>query len=77
MGEKRITCKFLVGMPEGKTPLGRPRSELEDDIKIDLREIWCGSVDWIRLAVDKEPLEGSCEHGNEFSGSVKYWKILE
>jgi hypothetical protein len=39
-----------VGKPEGKRPLGRPRRTWKDNIKIDLTEIWWGSVDWIHLA---------------------------
>jgi hypothetical protein len=58
-----------VGKPEGKTPLGRPRRKLEDNIKMDLREIGWGDMEWIDLA--QEPAEGSCEHGNEPSDSIK------
>jgi hypothetical protein len=47
-GEKLY--KILVGNPEGKRPLGRPRCRWEDGIRIDLREIGWGSVEWIQLA---------------------------
>jgi hypothetical protein len=50
MGEKRKVYKVLVGRPEGKRPLGRPRRRWEDGIRMDLREIGLGCVDWIRLA---------------------------
>jgi hypothetical protein len=40
MGEKRGVYRFLVGKPEGKRPLGRPGSRWEDNIKMDLHEIW-------------------------------------
>jgi hypothetical protein len=54
MGEKRNACRILVGKPEGKRPLARPRRRWEDNIKIDLREIeWVG-IDWIALAQDKD-----------------------
>jgi hypothetical protein len=43
----------LVGKPEGKTPLGRPRRRWEDGIRMDLREIGLGGVDWIRLSQDR------------------------
>jgi hypothetical protein len=43
-------CKVLVGKAEGKRPLGRPRRRWKDGIIMDLREIGCGSVDWIQLA---------------------------
>jgi hypothetical protein len=47
MGEKRNTCRILVGRPEGKRPLGRPRHRWVDSIKMDLREIGWGGMDWI------------------------------
>jgi hypothetical protein len=45
MGEMRNAYRILVGMPEGKTPLGRPRRRWEDNIKMDLREIGWGGMD--------------------------------
>ena len=50
MGEKRGVYRVLVGKPEGKRPLGRPRPRWEDDIKIDLQEFGCGGMDWIEVA---------------------------
>jgi hypothetical protein len=50
MGEGRGVYRVLVGRPEGKRPLGRPRHRWEDNIKMDLREIWIDGVNWIRLA---------------------------
>jgi hypothetical protein len=52
MGEERKLYKILVGKPEGKRPLGRPRRRWEDEIRMDLGEIGLGCVDWIRLAQD-------------------------
>jgi hypothetical protein len=46
--------KVLVGKPEGKRPLGRPRRRWEDGIRMDLWEIGLGGVDWIRLAQDRD-----------------------
>jgi hypothetical protein len=46
--------KVLVGKPEGKRPLGRPRGRWEDGIRMDLGEIGLGGVDWIRLAQDRD-----------------------
>jgi hypothetical protein len=46
--------RILVGKPEGKTPLGRPRRRWEDNIKIDLREIGWDSMDWTDLAQDRD-----------------------
>jgi hypothetical protein len=54
MGEERNVYKVLVGKPEGKRPLGRPRRRWEDVIRMDLREIGLGCVDWIRLAHDRD-----------------------
>jgi hypothetical protein len=47
MGEERNVYKVLVGKPEGNRPLGRPRRRWEDGIRVDLREIGWGSVEWI------------------------------
>jgi hypothetical protein len=49
MGEKRGVCRVLVGKPEGKRPLGRPRHRWEDNIRMDLQEVGCGVVNWIGL----------------------------
>jgi hypothetical protein len=44
----------LVRNPEGRIPLGRPRHRWDDNIKMDLEEVWCGSMDWIELAQDRD-----------------------
>jgi hypothetical protein len=62
-----------VGKPEGKRPLGRPRRRWVGNIKMDLRKGGCNGMDWIDLG----PVEGSCEHGNELSDSIKCWEVLE
>jgi hypothetical protein len=54
MGETRNAYRILVGTPEGKRPLGRPRRRWVDNIKIDLREIGWDGVDWIDLAQDSD-----------------------
>jgi hypothetical protein len=54
MGEKRNAYWILVGKPEEKRPLGRPRHRRVDSIKIDLREIKCSCIDWIHLAEDRD-----------------------
>jgi hypothetical protein len=52
MGEERKVYKVLLGKPGGSRPLGRPRRRWEDGVRMDLREIGLGGVDWIRLAQD-------------------------
>jgi hypothetical protein len=54
MGERRGVYRALVGKPEGRRPLGRPRRRWEDNIKMDLREVGCGGMDWIDLVQDKD-----------------------
>jgi hypothetical protein len=52
-GEKRNTYRLLVGKPERKRPLGRPRCRWVDNIRIDLGEVGWSGVDWIGLAKDR------------------------
>jgi hypothetical protein len=54
MREKRNAYRLLVGKPEGKRPLGRPRRRWVDDIRMDLGEVEWGDVDWIGLAKDRK-----------------------
>jgi hypothetical protein len=54
MGKERKLNKVLVGNPEGKRPLGRPRRRWEDGIRIDISETGLGGVDWIRLVQDRD-----------------------
>jgi hypothetical protein len=54
MTEKRNAYRILVGKPEGKRPLERPRRRWVDNIKIDLRDIEWDGVDWIDLSQDRE-----------------------
>jgi hypothetical protein len=53
MGEQRNICRLLVGKPEGKRPLGRPRRKWIDNNKVDLLEIGLRVVDWIGMAQDR------------------------
>jgi hypothetical protein len=53
-GEERGAYRILVGRPEGRQPLGRPRRRWEDNIKMDLREVEWGGMNWIELAQDRD-----------------------
>ena len=54
MGEERGVYRVLVGKPEGKRPLGRPRHRWADNIRMDLQEAGCGYMDWFGLAQDRD-----------------------
>jgi hypothetical protein len=54
LGERRGVYRDLVGKPEGKRPLGRPRRRWKDNIKMDLQEVGRGGMDWIDLAQDRD-----------------------
>jgi hypothetical protein len=54
VGERRSVYRGLVGKPEEKRPLGRPRCRWEYNIKIAVQEVGCGSMDWIELAQDRD-----------------------
>jgi hypothetical protein len=76
-GENRNEYRMLVGKPEGKTPLGRPRRRREDNIKMDLREIGWGGMDWIDLAQDRDQWKALLNTVMNLSGSIKCWEIRE
>ena len=54
MDEDRGVYRVLVGKPEGKRPLGRPRPRLVNNIRMGLQEVGCGYMDWIGLAQDRD-----------------------
>ena len=54
MGEERGVYMVLLGKPEGRKPLGRPRRRWVDNITMDLQEVGCGYMDWIGLAQDRD-----------------------
>jgi hypothetical protein len=56
----RNSYRILVGKPEGKRPLGRLRHRWEDDIKIDIREVGWGDVDWTDLAQNRDAVAALC-----------------
>jgi hypothetical protein len=82
MGEERKVYKVLVGKPEGKRPLGRPRRRWEDGIRMDLGEIGLGGGGLDSTVSGQGPVAGCCECGDEPSGScatelVSYQKLME
>jgi len=54
MGEARVVYRVLLGKPEGKKPLGRPRCRWVNNIRMDLQEVGCWYTDWIGLAQDRD-----------------------
>jgi hypothetical protein len=76
MEEGEGMYRVLVGKPEGKRPLGKPRCRWEDNIKADLQEMGCGGMVWIELAQDRQAA-GTFECGNEHSGSIKCGELLD
>ena len=54
MDEERVVYRVSVGKPEGKSPLGRPRSRWVDNIRVDLHAVGCRYMDWFRLAQDRD-----------------------
>jgi hypothetical protein len=54
MAERRGVYRVLVGKPEGRRPLGRPRHRWEDNIRMDFQEVGYGCVDWMELAQDRD-----------------------
>ena len=75
MGERRGVYRVLVGKPEGKRPLGRPRHRWENKIKMDLQEEGCGVMD--RAGSGYGHLTGACQCGNESSGYIKLGEFLD
>ena len=52
-GKRRVLYGVLVGNPERRRPLGRPRRRWKDNIELDLQEVGCGGMDWIEVAQDR------------------------
>jgi hypothetical protein len=69
MGEERKVYKVLVGKPEGRRPLGRPRRRWEDGVRMDLREIGLEGGGLDSTGSGQGQMAGCCEYGDEPSGS--------
>ena len=74
--EERGVYSVLLGKPEGRRPLGRPRRRWVDNIRMDLQEVGSGYMDWIGLVQERQVADAR-ECGNEPSGSVKCGKFLD
>ena len=77
IGDRRGVFRVLVGKPEGKWPLGRPRRRWEDNIKLDLQEVRCGGMDWIELAQDRKKWRALVIAVMNFRGSIKCGEFLD
>jgi len=75
-GERGV-YRVLVGKPEGRRPLGRPRRRWADNIRMDRQEVECGYMDWIGLAQSSPQVADACECDDEPSGSVKCGEFLD
>jgi hypothetical protein len=76
MGEKTNAYRILVGKPEGKRPLGRPRRRWVDNIKMDFREIGWDGVDWIDMVQDRDRWIALSNKVLNLD-SMKCWEVLE
>jgi hypothetical protein len=77
MGEKRTAYRLLVGKPELKRSLGRPRHRGVNNIRMDLGEMGWGDVDWIVLAWDRNRWRALVNLVLNLSGSMKCWETIE
>jgi hypothetical protein len=78
-GERRGLYRVLVGKPERKRTLRRLRLRWDDNIKIDLQDVECGVMNWIKLAHNRDSwrqLVGTCECGNKPLASIKCGELL-
>jgi len=77
MGERRGVYRVLVGKPEGKRPIGRPRLKWENNIKMDLQEVGRGVVDWIELAKDRDRWRALVTAVMSLRVSIKFGEFLD
>jgi hypothetical protein len=75
--EKRNAYRILLGKPEEKRQLGRPRRRWVDNTKMDLREMGWDGVNWINLAEDRGQWRALVNTVMNIGGSIKCWEVLE
>ena len=75
--ERRVIYRVLVGKPEGRRPLGRPRRRWENNIKMNLRDAGWKGIDWIDLARVRDRWRAVVNILMNFLGSIKCWEFLE
>jgi hypothetical protein len=76
-GDKRNACRVLMGKLDGKRPRRRSKRKREDNIKMDLREIRCDDMVWIRLTQDRDQWQAVVNTVMNFRVSITYLKIVE
>jgi hypothetical protein len=69
--------RVLVGKPEGKKLLGRPRHRWDENIKMDLQEVGCGGMDWIELTRDRDRWRALVNAVMNLWGSIKFGGFLD
>jgi hypothetical protein len=77
MGEGRGAYRILVGRPEGRRPLGRPRRSWEENIKMDLQDVGWGGMDWIEMAQDRDRWRAVVNAVMNLQVSIKRGKFLD
>jgi hypothetical protein len=77
MGERRGAYRGLLGRPEGRRPLGRPRRRWEDNIKMDLQEVGWGGLDWIYMALDRDRWRAVVNAVMNLRGFIKRGEFLD
>jgi hypothetical protein len=76
-GLKRNAYRLLVGKPDGRRSLGRPRRRWVDNIRMEFLELGCGDVDWIGLAQDRNRWRALVNSLLNFRVSIKCWETIE